>query len=307
MEDKLIIGSGFFDVKYDYSNKTKNTLDQYGTQIIKRLRIMRKPLTAKIQYALKFATSNKSSQIYDTLFHLGLIATMDVRDLLIEKNEVIDIVDNFNFSGDMELLEVPLHNRQITLNELMNTTKDGMGDKKYFEYNAFTNNCQFFVNDILKYNTLLTNNMHVFLFQDLKEIIATTPKWAQSIANFVTHTAGWWNKVTGGNKPIFSTNIENSALQNDHFKKLLYTTFGNDFKLHVISLKPNFEIGDEIHHEKNQYFKIHKGKALLIYGNNDDEHILDDNDSVIIPAGLKHNIINIGNSNLKLYTTYAKI
>lgn len=102
-------------------------------------------------------------------------------------------------------------------------------------------------------------------------------------------------------KTGFVSNIVNDTLQNDNFRKVLYT--GSFMQLVVMSLKPGEEIGVEVHHTVDQFFRIEEGMATVII--NGEEQIIVDDDVVIVPAGAEHNIINTGTEVVKLYTIYA--
>ncbi|MDP2586203.1 MAG: cupin domain-containing protein [Candidatus Komeilibacteria bacterium] len=96
-------------------------------------------------------------------------------------------------------------------------------------------------------------------------------------------------------------NIEKLTLDNENFRQVLYTA--KHCQLVVMSLKPNEEIGEEIHHENDQFFRFEAGEGKAVIDGN--EYPLADGDVVIVPAGSKHNIINTSSSSpLKLYTMY---
>jgi len=100
----------------------------------------------------------------------------------------------------------------------------------------------------------------------------------------------------------FNANIEKKALENTNFRKVLYT--GKHSQLVLMSLKPNEEIGMEIHADNDQFFRFEKGEGKCIIDGNFYE--LKDGSVIIVPAGAKHNIINISSSeDLKLYTIYS--
>ena len=99
----------------------------------------------------------------------------------------------------------------------------------------------------------------------------------------------------------FFDNIEKSTLENDNFRKVLYT--GKNTQLVLMSLKPKEDIGLETHKDTDQFFRIESGKGKAII--DDKEYVITDGSSVIIPAGAKHNIINSGDSDLKLYSLYS--
>ena len=102
----------------------------------------------------------------------------------------------------------------------------------------------------------------------------------------------------------YITNIEKETLENENFRKVLYTT--NRSQLVVMSLEIGDDIGTEIHNDIDQFIKVEKGQAKVIL--NDVENIINHGDAVVIPAGTKHNIINVSDSErLKLYTIYTPV
>ncbi len=99
----------------------------------------------------------------------------------------------------------------------------------------------------------------------------------------------------------YVTNIERDTLDNENFRKVLYTA--QHSQLVVMSLAPKEEIGMEVH-KLDQFIRVEKGtgKAVL----NGQEHELSDGSAVVVPAGTEHNIINTSESDkMKLYTVYS--
>ena len=99
----------------------------------------------------------------------------------------------------------------------------------------------------------------------------------------------------------FISNIEKLSLENENFRKVLYTA--NNSQLVVMSLKPNEEIGDEVH-ELDQFIRCESGwgKAIL----DGVEYEISNGFVVVVPAGARHNIINTSEDvELKLYTLYS--
>ncbi|HET9055749.1 MAG TPA: cupin domain-containing protein [Chitinophagaceae bacterium] len=100
----------------------------------------------------------------------------------------------------------------------------------------------------------------------------------------------------------FKIAIEKSTLENNNFRKVLYTS--SHSQLVLMSLMPNEEIGEEIHRENDQFFRFESGHGLCIIDGN--EYTVSDGDAVVIPAGAKHNIKNTdGEVELKMYTIYS--
>jgi mannose-6-phosphate isomerase-like protein (cupin superfamily) len=99
----------------------------------------------------------------------------------------------------------------------------------------------------------------------------------------------------------YSDNIEKLTLENEYFRKVLYTDAR--VQLVVMCLRPNEDIGAEVH-QLDQFIRIEKGEGKAIL--DDTEYSLTDGSVVVVPSGTKHNIINLSGSNpLKLYTVYA--
>jgi mannose-6-phosphate isomerase-like protein (cupin superfamily) len=100
----------------------------------------------------------------------------------------------------------------------------------------------------------------------------------------------------------FSTNIEKDTLENNNFRKVLYTS--KHCQLVLMTLQPNEEIGLETHPDNDQFFRVEKGTGkCLIDGN---EHLLADGTALIVPSGAEHNVINTSSTEkLHLYTIYS--
>lgn len=97
-------------------------------------------------------------------------------------------------------------------------------------------------------------------------------------------------------------NIEDKTKENSSFRKVLYT--GTHMQLVVMSLKPGEDIGEEIHEHVDQFFRVEEGSAQVIIDG--EEHAVEEDMVIIVPAGAKHNVINTSNTeDLKLYTIYA--
>lgn len=102
------------------------------------------------------------------------------------------------------------------------------------------------------------------------------------------------------NKKGIKHDIEKETVENKDFRKVLYT--GEHIQLVLMTLKPGEDIGMEVH-DVDQFFRFEKGTGKVII--NDTEYNVKDGDSVIIPAGSEHNVINTGSGTLNMYTLYA--
>ena len=122
----------------------------------------------------------------------------------------------------------------LKLGELMENTRKFMGDKKYFDYDAFNNNCQNFILSILKANQLNTPEYEKFIYQDIRELYKELEEkagYVSTISKFSTRMGKAWNKLTGAGttqdlKKVFPINygidtikiIDSMAFKSDNVK-----------------------------------------------------------------------------------------
>ena len=99
----------------------------------------------------------------------------------------------------------------------------------------------------------------------------------------------------------FVENIEELTVDNKDFRRVLYT--GKYLQLVLMALKPGEEIGEEVHADHDQFFRVEKGKGE-VWIDGERTKIKGDH-AIIVPAGARHNVINTGDKPLKLYTLYG--
>jgi mannose-6-phosphate isomerase-like protein (cupin superfamily) len=101
----------------------------------------------------------------------------------------------------------------------------------------------------------------------------------------------------------FFGNIEQLTVKNEYFRQVLFT--GAHAQLVVMALAPGEEIGNEVHENVDQFFRIEQGEAAFVFEGKP-PRVAKDGDAVIVPAGTHHNVINNSKtSKLKLYTVYS--
>ncbi len=97
--------------------------------------------------------------------------------------------------------------------------------------------------------------------------------------------------------------IEKQTLENTYFRQVLFTAA--HAQLVVMCLRPGEDIGDEVHSDVDQFFRIERGEAKFVL-NEKVEHYVRDGDAVVVPAGTYHNVVNTSKTAmLKLYTIYS--
>ena len=98
----------------------------------------------------------------------------------------------------------------------------------------------------------------------------------------------------------FYGDIEQLALENTYFRKVIYT--GAHSQLVLMCLKPNEEIGIETHNV-DQFFRIEQGQAKFLLDGKEIQAKA--HDAIVVGAGTEQNVINVGSEDLKLYTIYS--
>lgn len=100
----------------------------------------------------------------------------------------------------------------------------------------------------------------------------------------------------------YFANIEEDTIDNNDFRRVLYS--GHHMQLVLMSLLPNEEIGMEVHEENDQFFRFEAGNGRVVI--DDNSYDVSDGSVIIVPAGAKHNVINLSSSEpLKMYTIYS--
>ena len=99
----------------------------------------------------------------------------------------------------------------------------------------------------------------------------------------------------------FVADIQALTEKNSDFRHVLYT--GKHLQLVLMALKPGEEIGEEVHEDRDQFFRVEKGEGEIVIDGNRSK--IKTEDAMIVPAGAKHNVVNTGDKPLQLYTIYA--
>ena len=96
-------------------------------------------------------------------------------------------------------------------------------------------------------------------------------------------------------------NVELQTANNNNFRTVIYT--GKHSQLVLMSLLVGEEIGLETHGDVDQFFRLEVGRLKIIM--NGEENILEPGMAAIVPCGVSHNVINVGDTVAKLYTLYT--
>ena len=101
--------------------------------------------------------------------------------------------------------------------------------------------------------------------------------------------------------------IERATLENENFRTVVWT--GEHSQLTVMRIAPGEDIGKEVHPDHDQFIRIEAGQGRAELGPSEDvveeTHDVGDDWAIVIPAGIWHNVVNTGESDLKVYSLYS--
>ena len=99
----------------------------------------------------------------------------------------------------------------------------------------------------------------------------------------------------------FVGDIEKLTEANSDFRRVLYTA--HQLQLVLMALRPGEEIGEEVHKDRTQFFRVEQGRGEVLMDGVVTQ--IESATAIIVPAGARHNIKNTGTEALRLYTLYA--
>jgi mannose-6-phosphate isomerase-like protein (cupin superfamily) len=99
----------------------------------------------------------------------------------------------------------------------------------------------------------------------------------------------------------FVKDIQELTEDNSDYRRVLYT--GKHVQLVLMCLAPDEEIGEEVHKNSDQFFRVEKGKGEVWIDGKRTK--IKGDDAIVVPAGALHNVVNTGHKPLKLYTLYS--
>ena len=188
-------------------------LSRKGDAIIYRIKVGRTPVTAAITSIIKMVSSTP----YDTLFHLFIQMETSKGFQLLEKDAVIHMSEGkaTDIAG-AEWMDVP-NVPQITVNQLVENTRNQMG-AKFIPYSAYGNNCQTFIMNVLTANGMNDQSVLDFVKQDTNGIFNTHPNF-RKFANSVTNLGGSFDVLMQGGE--LHHRFKNNELSDDEIRHVM--------------------------------------------------------------------------------------
>jgi len=177
--------------------QSRQLLQKIGNEPISSIKIVRTPLNTiinKILNAVSLGAFKSSIQSlgYDKLFHLTLL----INDkYTFEKDEVVRLRQRNPLKSNSEVMSVPVP-PALTINTLIENTKQRMGADRFSNYDARRNNCQDFLLNILAANNIAGADQ--FIKQDAEAIFQKMPKWVDKFSKLATDVAAVGSRLIEG-------------------------------------------------------------------------------------------------------------
>ena len=157
---------------YKYNKKSKEILDIYGNCKIGKIYLVKQPLGKMVTTILNIVTCfNYKKCIADLnenyLYHTAFIFELITQDgnmkfILLEKNNCINISDNFNIYENQEIKPIKIY-KMFTLNKILSKTQCRIGNNSFFNWSIYKNNCIEFSKEILITLKKLNNKNKQFI------------------------------------------------------------------------------------------------------------------------------------------------
>lgn len=185
-------------ISNQYPPQVKNVLLQYGNQRIINIKMCKEVVSENTEFLMKALSGPKTWEEakrkngFDRFYHLFMIATLENgQQLHIEKNEIMRVSPSPRPCPDALDLGTPSTN--ITVNEMMERTRQRIGDRDFFTYDPLANNCQNFVNQLLRTLGLWNQTASSFVFQDIKGLRESLPSYTKYLARGLTDVGAFFN------------------------------------------------------------------------------------------------------------------
>jgi hypothetical protein len=144
---------------YQYSKKSQKLLDLYGDFNIKKIYLVRQPISTFITFLLNVFTFYKYNKLITESqdnfpYHCSIIFEIELPNkmkklLSLEKNNSINLCENFFIHNFLNFKTISFKNKKYTINSILKNTQKRLGNEKFFNWHVYKNNCQEFIKEIL--------------------------------------------------------------------------------------------------------------------------------------------------------------
>jgi hypothetical protein len=189
----------FFKDRLPY--RVRRFVEDNGYKRIESITVYRQPIMSIISKLASILTLGRFDEArnkigYDDLYHLYMIVQLnDDSKVVIEKNQDINVTDDIKTrDANTDSIVIDMKGRHPTLLELLDNTRRGMGDSRFYSYNFASNNCQDFLLAVLQYNGMSSPEASAFIKQNVAELVKTLPPDARININAITKLGSYANR-----------------------------------------------------------------------------------------------------------------
>lgn len=187
----------------NYPPKVRDFLSKNGNEKVNTLKVVRTPISNVLKELLNlvslgnFEKAVKTSN-YDKMFHLSLYIN---GKYILDKQEVVKLVSGNPIKGDSETMDISV-SKDLSISEMLDKTKESVGNSIFERYDARKNNCQDFIINVLRANGLLNDGLAKFIKQDAIGVFKKMPKFVSKFSKVATDVGAVANKILEGENII---------------------------------------------------------------------------------------------------------
>lgn len=187
------VGYAIKGTRDDFKPSMRDLLKRDGDVVIKRIKVCRAPISSKIPALLNIYNKivGFKAPPHDQLYHLYIIFYLNNDHIVrIEKNQELNAEYYRNAPEVEECVDVNL-NKKISMNTMLKNVINVYGKDRVFRYDAFSNNCQRFILDLLLSNDIVVStDLYKFIFQDVSDLTDNFGKKITSILTDLSNRMG---------------------------------------------------------------------------------------------------------------------
>ena len=166
----------------DYNIECEQILKKYGNAPIKRIYLVRHPLTKFMEKMLNLVTFNKFQQEIDKYkeknkvdsfypYHIMLYFELKIsknksKFLVVDKNNSVRISEKLKIFDNYEFKDIHIKKNKYTLKHILEKTKNRIGTNKFFNWEIYRNNCQILIKEMLLTLKKFNKNNKKFMYQN---------------------------------------------------------------------------------------------------------------------------------------------
>jgi hypothetical protein len=246
--------------------KSRDLLAKVGSETITSIKVVRTPIESYIDRTLSIVSlGNWRNAVknagYDKLFHLSLFIN---GKYVYHKIETTTFAAENPIKQDSEVKDVALSGSK-TIADFVENTRVSMGDQRYTDYNAATNNCQDFVLAALQANGLLTDDLRKFVKQDAVKIFEGTPAWTSKFAKFITDLGARANRLIQGEAVDRFKKSNNNIISHKRKENISSNIMSADLvKVNLHLTHPQYKKLKKGHHTQIPHHHLNAGKHFVM-------------------------------------------